>query len=59
MSRWAALKAVIVWCRIIKSLHKRIQSVPVNEREPWIEQLRTFEGLLGNAVLHLIGVYRD
>lgn len=50
-------RGIMMWRHIIIRIKQEIQKTPVENHEQLIGQLRSFEGMLGHAVLHFIGVH--
>lgn len=64
MITWARRKieiarGIMMWRDIVVRIKYEIQKTPVENRAQLIEQLRSFEGMLGHAVLHFIGVHEN
>jgi hypothetical protein len=51
------VRAARTWIQVRKRLHEDAQRVPVGERAPYVREIRKFESMLGNVILHLVGVY--
>lgn len=51
------VKAARMWISLIRQAHEACDKTPIEDRGPIIEQLRGFEGMLGNVVATLVGVY--
>lgn len=54
---YRAFKAARTWVSFTKHLVKLFEETPIEERGPIVEELRKVEGMLGNVVLHILGVY--
>lgn len=52
-----AFRAAHTWINVLREMNRQVYQLPVSQRGPGIEQIRKAEGMLGNVVLRIAGVY--